>query len=148
MSERTAVMATPIKQPGLLDGIGMCTSTLCVAHCVLTPVVLIALPFVGLTFPESELTDRLLAVLAIAVAVQAFRPGFRIHGDRRLMALVVFGVGCLLFAAFAAGEIWGEAGDTLFTMVGGGSLVLAHWLNRSFCKACLACRDAADCAAT
>jgi hypothetical protein len=124
----------------------MGASTLCVAHCVLTPVLLIALPIAGLSFLENELADRSLAVLAIGVAILALLPGYRVHGSKKLLGLTAFGVACLLFAAFGAEQIWGEAGDTGFTMLGGGTLALGHWLNRSFCKACRACRESSDCA--
>lgn len=121
------------------DDVGVFASSLCVTHCVLTPVVLIALPFAGLAFLGNEAVDRSLALVAIAVAVIAFIPGYRMHGSMKLVALVSAGIACLLFAAFGADAIWGEAGDTVFTMLGGGIIVLSHCLNRSFCKACPTC---------
>lgn len=121
------------------DDVGIFASSLCVTHCVLTPVVLIALPFAGLAFLENEAVDRSLALAAIAVAVIAFIPGYRMHGSKKLVTLVCAGIACLLFAAFGADAIWGETGDTVFTMLGGGIIVLSHFLNRSFCKACPTC---------
>lgn len=78
------------------DDMGVFASSLCVAHCVLTPVVLIALPFAGLAFLENEAVDRSLALVAIAVAVIAFIPGYRMHESKKLIALVSAGIACLL----------------------------------------------------
>lgn len=121
------------------DGVGTLASSLCVAHCVLTPVILLSLPFAGLAILGSEVVDRSLALLAIAVAIIAFVPGYHMHGSKKLVALVSAGIACLLFAAFGAEAIWGETGDTVFTMLGGSIIVASHLLNRSFCKACPTC---------
>jgi cobalamin synthase len=137
----------PQNRPGLLDGFGMCASTICVAHCVLTPILLVALPLAGFSFLENELIDRSLAVLAIFISIMAIRPGFRLHGNVKLLVLAAFGVSCLLIAAFVAEHFWGETGDKIFTMIGGTALVLTHFLNRSFCKSCLECQEENKCAA-
>ncbi len=138
----------PQKSPGIMDGFGMCASTICVAHCVLTPIFLVALPVAGFTFLENEMVDRSLAVLAIFISIMAIAPGYRLHGSGKLLALTAFGVGSLLVAAFVAEHFWGETGDKVFTMIGGTALVLTHWLNRSFCKSCESCSDEDDgCAA-
>lgn len=133
--------ATSQRPQGFLDNLGMGASTLCVAHCVLTPVILFALPLAGLAFLENELVDRSLAVLAIFICIMAVSSGYRIHGNRKLMLLAIFGVACLLVAAFVAEHFWGETGDQVFTMIGGTALALTHWFNRSFCRACTSCRE-------
>ena len=119
-------------------------STLCVAHCVLTPVLLLALPLAGLAALENELMDQSLAILAIFVCITALRPGYRLHGNRKLLTLAAFGVSCLLIAVYVAEHFWGETGDKVFTMIGGTALVVTHWLNRSFCKSCKICQDDKD----
>jgi len=137
----------PQKGSGFLDGFGMCASTICVMHCVLTPVLLVVLPLAGLMLLENEMVDRSFAVLAIFISIMAVAPGYRIHGNRKLLTLAAFGVGCLLIAIFAAEHFWGETGDKVFTIFGGTTLVFTHWLNRSFCKSCQTCQEENRCAA-
>ncbi len=134
-------LITGRKEPGLLDSFGMCASTICVAHCVLTPILLMAVPLAGITFLENEMLDRSLAVLAIFISFMAIRPGYRLHGNRKILLLAAFGVSCLLIAAFVAEHFWGETGDKVFTMIGGTALVITHCLNRSFCKSCNTCKE-------
>lgn len=128
------------RQAGMLDTLGMCASSLCVAHCLLTPALLLALPMAGFVVLESELIDRSLAVLAIFISIMALNPGYRIHGNRKLMLLAGSGIGCLLIAAFVAEHFFGETGDRVFTTIGGAILVAVHWLNRSYCKSRGCCR--------
>ena len=140
------IAASPLQiEPGRIDNFGICASTLCVVHCALTPVLLVALPLAGLAFLENELVDRSLAVLAILFGIMALNPGYRLHGDIRLLAMAAIGMTCLLIAAFVAEHFWGETGDTVFTAIGGTTLVVSHWLNRSFCKSCLRCQDQQEC---
>lgn len=140
MTTQFSTAAIGSRQPGMLDALGMCASSLCVTHCILTPVLLLALPLAGFAFLESELIDRSLAVLAIFISIMALNPGYRIHGNRKLMVLAGAGIGCLLIAAFVAEHFLGETGDRVFTMIGGTMLVVAHWLNRSFCRSHGCCR--------
>lgn len=127
------------------DGMGMTASSLCVAHCILTPLLLFAVPIAGLTVLENELIHKALVATVIAVGVAAFVPGIRLHGKYLLLPLILLGIGLLLFAAFEAENLWGEAGETSFTMAGGALMVFSHWKNRTFCKACRACNDEERC---
>lgn len=129
------------------DGMGMTASGLCVAHCVLTPLLLFAVPVAGLAVLESELFHKALVAAVIAVGTIAFIPGLRLHGNYRLLPLVLLGVGSLLFATFGAEALWGETGETAFTMAGGALMIYSHWKNRTFCKACQVCEEESDCAA-
>lgn len=127
------------------DGMGVGASGLCIAHCVLTPVLLFAVPVAGLAVLESALIQKALVALAIAIGVTALVPGLRLHGRYVLLLPVLLGAGSLLFAAFGATAMWGEAGETAFTMTGGALMIFSHWKNRTFCKACRVCGDGGGC---
>lgn len=127
------------------DGMGMTASGLCVAHCVLTPLLLFAVPVAGLAVLENELIHKALVAAVIAVGTLAFIPGLRLHGKYHLLPLVLLGVGSLLFAAFGAEALWGETGETVFTMSGGALMIYSHWKNRTFCKACQVCEEEGGC---
>lgn len=129
------------------DGMGMTASGLCVVHCILTPLLLLAIPIAGLAVLENELIHKALVAMVIVVGAIAFIPGLRLHGKYHLLPLILMGIGSLLFAAFVAEELWGETGETAFTMAGGAVMILSHWKNRTFCRACRACDDEEDCGA-
>lgn len=139
--------ANPSKKRSLgWDGMGMTASGLCVAHCILTPVLLFAVPLAGLAVLENELIHKALVATVIAVGAVAFIPGLRLHGKYRLLPFALLGVGSLLFAAFAAEALWGETGETAFTMIGGALMIYSHCRNRTFCGACRVCEDGDGCA--
>lgn len=131
--------------PGL-DSMGITVSGLCVAHCILTPILLFAVPVAGLAVLENEFVHKALMALVVVVGTTAFIPGLRLHGKYHLLPLVLLGTGSLLFAASAAEALWGEVGETSFTMVGGALMIYSHWKNRTFCRACKACEEERDCA--
>ena len=138
--------ATNLKKraPGL-DSMGITVSGLCVAHCILTPILLFAVPVAGLAMLENEFVHKALVALVIVVGTTAFIPGLRLHGKYHLLPLVLLGTGSLLFAAFGAEPLWGEIGETSFTMVGGALMIYSHWKNRTFCRACKVCDDEGEC---
>jgi hypothetical protein len=138
--------ATPSNKRSLgWDGMGMTASGLCIAHCILTPVLLFAVPLAGLAVLENELIHKALVAIVIVVGVIAFVPGLRLHGKYHMLPFALLGVGSLLFAALAAEALWGEAGETVFTTIGGSLMVYSHCRNRTFCKACRVCEDDSGC---
>src|SRR5579859_2479096 len=85
-----------------VDQIGVWTSTLCVIHCVLTPV-LLSLSAVSAHFlPSEERTHRTLAVAIAALGAIALVKGYRRHRSWRVLALMAVG---LLF--IFGGAYWG-----------------------------------------
>jgi hypothetical protein len=75
-----------------VDQIGVWASTLCVIHCVLTPV-LLSLSAVSAHFlPSEERTHRTLAVAIAALGTIALVKGYRKHRSWRVLALMAVGL--------------------------------------------------------
>jgi hypothetical protein len=112
------------------DFVGTALSLLCVVHCLATPVILSALPSVGAVFAHAH---PWLFAAVIPVALWAFIPAFRHHGDKRVLGLACAGIAFLALAAF-----WETAGslEIPFSLVGAGLLVTAHWFNQQRLRAC------------
>jgi hypothetical protein len=117
------------------DAYGQALSVLCMAHCLLLPLALGALPAVMTRTLEQ--TPIHLGVLALAGVIGglSFVPGFRQHRDWRVPALGATGLALLVLAQTVLPE---GLAETAMTVVGGTTLVVAHGLNRRRSQACCA----------
>ena len=109
------------------DTIGVMGSLVCLAHCLLLPLV------VGVILFEEEW----LVVALTAPALFALMSGWRTHGKWVPGFFMVSGLIVLNSAAFATPENW-EAG---LTVLGGLLLIGAHGLNYHLRRCCLRCVD-------
>lgn len=121
------------------DNMGIYTSTLCVAHCLLSPIIVTFLPWLGLTFLAEDITHQIMVVVLVGCGLCAFRPGYRLHGKRWVVTLALTGWTLVAFATFAAGGIFGEHWETPLTLLGSALLITAHLKNLSFCRLCEIC---------
>jgi hypothetical protein len=91
---RSRALAFPV------DQIGIWTSTLCVIHCLLTPV-LISLSAVSAHFlPSEERTHRTLAVAIATLGAIALVRGYRRHRSSRVLVLMVVGLAFIFGGAY------------------------------------------------
>ena len=119
-----------------VDQIGVWTSTACVIHCLLTPIVLSISAVSAHFLPSEEKTHRTLAVAIAALGAIALVRGF--HRDRSSRVLVLMAVG---LAFIFGGAYWGDrlpshAAEVLVTLIGSGFMIAAHRTNHTFCRDC------------
>lgn len=130
--ERNAIRAA------LADRLGICLSGLCILHCALTPLALVALPSLGFVIAD-ELVHVAFAGGIAAAGFLAFVPGYLAHRDRLVFAWAVPGF-FLIVAAAAAGarldSLGGRFAEALVTVLGSVLLIQAHRLNRRLCACC------------
>jgi hypothetical protein len=133
-----------------LDKVGACASAICAVHCLLTGVALGLLSVLGFGFLGHPLVDSLFVAIAVLVGAFALRHGIRCH--RSYVPAAFFTIG--LFAIAAAhlsglGEVAGRHShglqQTVLSVVGGGCLVLFHWLNLRLQKAKTCCGEGKIC---
>ncbi len=115
------------------DRLGVWTSSLCVVHCLLTPIVLSISAVSAHFLPSEEWTHRALALVIAALGAIALVNGYRRHRRRRVMGLMAVGL-ALIFA----GAYWGNAlpshrAEVLITFAGSGFMIAAHRINHTFC---------------
>jgi hypothetical protein len=119
-----------------VDEIGIWTSTLCVIHCLLTPVVL-SLSAVSVHFlPSEERTHRTLAVAIAALGAIALVRGYRNHRSSRVLLLMLVGLAFIFGGAWWGDRLPSHAVEVLVTLTGGGFMIAAHKLNHTFCRDC------------
>jgi predicted lysophospholipase L1 biosynthesis ABC-type transport system permease subunit len=112
---------------GHWDRWGQGLSLLCVAHCLVLPLVLGALPAVMSQTLEQTPIHLGMVMLAAVVGGVSFVPGFRRHRDGRVLALGTLGLSLLALAQFLEHE---SAAETAVTALGATVLIIAHGLNR------------------
>jgi hypothetical protein len=118
------------------DQIGVWTSTLCVVHCLLTPVVL-SLSAVSAHFlPSEERTHRMLAVAIALLGAIALIKGYRNHRSLRVLFLMVAGLAFIFGGAFWGDHLPSHGVEILVTLIGSGFMIAAHRTNHTFCRDC------------
>src|SRR5438270_1308133 len=68
-----------VKSVRVLDRAGMSASLACAVHCAVLPLLLAALPAIGLAWLDSAWVDWTMVVLATVIAFRAHRGGFTVH---------------------------------------------------------------------
>ena len=119
------------------DRLGICASSLCVVHCLLTPVLLSFSAVLAHMLPSEERAHRSLALLGAMLGAIALLRGFRAH--RRVLVLLLM---CAGLGAIGGTAWWGDclpshAIEVGITAVGSALMIVAHRLNHTFCKACV-----------
>lgn len=115
----------------VLDGFAVCASFTCMAHCLLLPLLLAALPAFADRLDPGESFHLIVLLLAIPTSALALVAGWRRH-----RASVPLAVGSAGLALMAAGIAFAnrEAIETGLTVAGSLLLAGAHvanWRNRS-----------------
>lgn len=119
-----------------VDRIGVWTSTACVIHCLLTPVVLSISAVSAHFLPSEEKTHRTLAVAIAALGAIALVKGFRKHRSSRILVLMAIGLVCIFGGAYWGDRLSSHAAEVLVTLIGSGFMIAAHRMNHTFCRNC------------
>ena len=124
------------RQPWDLAGIG--ASSLCVLHCVATPLLVVILPVVEAVEKQ---THAAFALAILGIGLLAFWPGYRRHSRWRIAAAAFVGFGLISLGVTAPAGLLSESAETVATILGGAILVAAHLRNANFCRSCRLCGE-------
>ena len=117
-----------------MDSLGILASSLCLVHCAMMPLVIAALPCIGLQFLAGNLAHRVLALFVIVFALVAVLPGYLKHRKTHVLIAMSVGLVLVLTATFAAANVWGERSELPLITVGNLIVVAAHMMNRKLCN--------------
>jgi hypothetical protein len=136
--ERTSVVQCLLPRLPALDRLGVASSTLCAIHCLVTPLAVAALPFLGLQMVPGESVEWMFVVTGVALGTLALVPSFRkLHG--RILPRALFMGGVALWVAARLGPGSASTLELPTMLAGSASVVTAHLLNRRLCRTCPAC---------
>lgn len=118
-------MKLPLKPN--LDKLGICTSTFCAIHCLITPLLIFLLPLAGLTFLQAEGFEIGILTLSLFFAVTSLVVSyFKKHKNATPILLAIIG-----FAFFALGKSFSiELLEIVLSLIGGAFVITAHYRNR------------------
>ena len=108
------------------DRFGATASFLCAVHCALLPLIIAALPAIGLGFLANHRYERGFIAFASVLALTTFIAGFRRH--RRFRAFWFLAPGILLLAAGIGVDFEENATAHALLVALGGTLVAASHL--------------------
>lgn len=120
-------MKSPLHR--LLDRFGATGSMICAIHCALTPVLLAAIPSLGLSVWLGDSFERAFVVFVTVVGLFSLMWGYRRHRAFRALTLLLVGLG-LLWAGLLCAPLHDSVVPHAIVMTLGGGLVgLAHFVN-------------------
>ena len=112
------------------DKIAIALSSLCVVHCIITPILLIALPALGsVAFLDHEVFHQILLFFVLPVGGIALTAGYRHHKSAAILGSGLLGLLLLTLAGTVAHDVVGEIGETVLTIVASLFIVYAHIQN-------------------
>jgi MerC mercury resistance protein len=120
----------------VLDRAGMSASLACAVHCAVLPLLLAALPAIGLARLDSAWVDWTMVVFAAVIALRAHRGGFTVHRHCLPVAVAVAG---LLIIVTTICLLKGSASHHYIQASGAVVVASSHFLNRHLCRRCVSC---------
>ncbi len=106
---------------------------------MVTPVLLSVSSVFAHFIPGEEVTHRTLAVGIAAIGAIALLRGFRIHGRRRILALMTLGLAFIFSGAFFGDRLPAHNYEVAITLAGSVLMITAHRMNHTFCRDCQTC---------
>ena len=118
------------------DQIGVWASSLCVVHCLLTPVLLSISAVSAHFLPSEERTHRTLAVVIAAIGAIALLKGYRKHRSSRVLSRMGTGLVFIFSGAWWGDHLPSHAAEVFVTLIGSGFMISAPRMNHTFCRDC------------
>ncbi|GEM_PF-253525 len=113
--------------------IGIVLSGICALHCLITPVLLFAIPVLG-GFFENSWFHIILALGVLPVGLFAFWKGYQHHRKISILGFGLMGMTFIISAALVPHE-WVEWKEIdVVTVIGSLFLISAHILNQRACQ--------------
>lgn len=122
------VPKTPTPLARLADRFGATASFLCAVHCALLPLVLAALPALGLSFLANHRFEHGFIAFASVLALSTLVFGFRRHRSFRAFWFLVPGI-MLLAAGIVVDFDNAAIAHAVLVAIGGTMVTLAHLTN-------------------
>lgn len=121
----------------LLNNIGIWASSLCAVHCLLLPVLIPLVPFIGASFFVQDWFERGILSASMVIGFWAMFSGFyRYH--RQLYPLFSLLIGGLIYWNK---DMFGEDYEPFTVTLGALLIVASHLVNLKLCQQCKSCNE-------
>lgn len=116
------------------DKLSIGLSMLCAIHCLVLPLLLVALPSFGALQLQNENFHTWMLISVIPISLYALTMGCKKHKRYRLFLFGATGLVLLVSAVLFEDYIGGEFGEKSLTLLGATLIVLAHFGNFRLCR--------------
>jgi hypothetical protein len=119
----------------VLDRIGITATSLCALHCILLPILLPALPLLGLSFLADHAWEHVFLMMTAVLGTVALFSGFKkYHRKIYPFYLLFLGIGIYWIKHDFSEDI-----QPYFIVLGASLIVAAHLINLKLCNSCKRC---------
>ncbi len=115
------------------DRAAISLSFLCLAHCLILPLLLVILPSLTVLNLDNEMFHLGMVVFVIPTSLYALTLGCRKHQHYQLLAIGFLGLTFLLGAVLGEEQI-GEFGEKTLTVIGSVLIAFGHYRNFRLCQ--------------
>lgn len=119
----------------VLEVLAMVAPIICLVDCIVIPIVLAVLPFVGIHQVWHGVSDQLLALIAVGICTPVILPGYFQHKKKSVLFLMAGGFSLIFFANFA-GAVIDHTLHSMIAIAGSALLIKANFDNKKFSKKC------------
>lgn len=120
-------MKEAVEDTRFWDKLGICTSTLCLIHCIVPPVLMLFLPLNSAEIFDIEFVHDIFAVVVIGSVLIAIYPHFKSKQHQDIIGFASIGIILIVSAIFA--HSFSEISHTILTMIGSAFLITSHVKN-------------------
>lgn len=128
----------------MLDRLGIAATSLCALHCILLPILLPALPLLGLSFLADHAWEHTFLLATAVLGTVALFSGFRKY-HRKLYPFYLLYLGV---AVYWIKHDFAPEYEFIFILSGAGLIVAAHFINLKLCNSCKSCNEEEACRST
>ena len=116
------------------DTLAIGLSTLCVVHCLASPLLIVLLPGLTALQLENEAFHGWLLMAVVPTSLLSVLMGCKQHKFYRVFVIVFFGLLVLLSALLVEDLRHGELLEKIVTVVGASIVAFGHYLNFRLCR--------------
>jgi len=125
------------------DRAAICFSSLCILHCLLLPLLLVAYPIGIVLTLSDEIFHQIMVFLAVPLSLVSLYVGYGHHKRNQLIVFGGIGLVILVLPLVVPHELISESGETWLTVSGALILCMAHVVNFRMCTADQMCERCA-----
>ena len=119
-----------MKYQRLSDKLAIALSLVCVVHCLILPIALIAVPALsGLMALSDEAFHQWMLYAVLPISVFALFIGYLHHRHIHVITIGAVGLVLLIAAVFIGHDVLGEVGEVLLTIIGSILIAIGHFRN-------------------
>jgi len=123
----------------IFDKLGITASLMCAVHCAAMPVLIVILPYIGLSLFLDSKFELFILLLSSLLATLSICFGFKKHNNKKLALMFSVGLLILLLGHFCHENNW-TSNSYLISIIGGLIITMSHYFNSKLCSMCERCK--------